>query len=81
MAKDEIFEVDRSDPGYLTAKGSDLNVSVVGGTAKVFHRRAIKRHLDTGEVEAVNILVCELNGVRIYLNGQNIIVTTEELYF
>lgn len=81
MAKNEIFEVDRSDPEYLVARGSDMQVTVAGHTAGVFHRRAVKRHLKTGNIEFINVLVCELNGVRVYINGENIIVTTEDINF
>jgi hypothetical protein len=50
------------------------------GESKIFHRNAIKKHLGTGETVHLRALVAELNGVRLYLVGNHLVMTTQDLY-
>ena len=70
------FEIINEDD-RAHAVTEDITATVLGG--KAFMRRAIKKHLKTGETEQINWLVCELNGVRAYFNGKNMIMTTQDL--
>ena len=54
-------------------------VTVLGTGSKMFKRRAIK-DAGTERAHEVCYLVAELNGVRVYQNGTDVIVTTEDLY-
>ena len=56
----------------------DVSVSILED-GKAFKRRAIRKYLKTGETEQIDWLVCELNGVRIYVAGNQIIMTTQDL--
>lgn len=63
-----------------TRLGTDGSVRVLlmDETGRMFKRRAIKAAGTPGATE-VNWLVVELNGVRVYQNGLDIIVTTQDL--
>lgn len=68
------------DSDNTHAVTSDVVVTILpDGDKKAFKRRAIRKHLDTGETENIDWLVCELNGVRAYISGNNIIMTTRDL--
>ena len=56
----------------------DVSMSGVGG--KAFFRRSIKLNACTGEQRRTEWLVGELDGVRVYVCGRNVIVTREDLY-
>ncbi len=46
---------------------------------RMFKRRAIKKNLRTGAAERVEWLVAELDGVRVYVNGDRILLTRREV--
>lgn len=85
----EMFDVDRSNPNALVAKGENLTVTTVGGS--VFHRRAMK--MEGAKRTQVNILVCRLTlpgpkdsdgkdtvqYASLYVAGNQLILTTEDL--
>ena len=56
----------------------DVSMSVVGG--RMFFRRSIKLNPRTGEQRRTEWMVGELDGVRVYVIGRNVIVTKEDLY-
>jgi len=71
-----MFEIEQGD--IPTAVRDGVAVSVLNG-GTMMHRRAIRKHLDTGVTERINWLMCELNGVRLYITeDNNIIMTTED---
>jgi len=70
-----LFEIIKED-NQTHAVTADITATVING--KAFMRRAIKIHKD-GRQEHINWLVCELNGVRAYFNGTNVIMTTQDL--
>lgn len=63
--------------GWSRAVASDGALMVQGGRA--FIRNGIKNVLGS-EKEHVRWLVGELNGVRVYWNGDAVVMTTEDLY-
>lgn len=56
-----------------------VKVTVMGPDGKMFKRRAIK-NAGTEQATEVCYLVAELNGVRVYQNGTDVVVTTQDLY-
>lgn len=72
-----MYEIEHNEAGALATDGGK-RVVVDGG--KAFNRRAIKKHLKTGETEHLSLLVCDLDGVRVYVNGDKITVTKQDLY-
>lgn len=60
---------------------SDGNCSVTGEGGKLFTRNAKTVGLADGEtVRHARWVVMELNGVRVYFDGQNVVMTTEDIY-
>jgi hypothetical protein len=56
-----------------------LMIDGMTDTGRMFKRRAVKA-AGTPEAVEVNWLVCELNGVRVYQQGDAVIVTTRDMY-
>jgi len=71
-----LFEIINEDD-RAHAVTEDITATVLDN-GKAFMRRAIKRHAD-GRIEHINWLVCELDGVRAYFNGTNVIMTKQDL--
>lgn len=57
----------------------ELTVTLLGPEGQMFKRRAIKG-VGSGRPISVDWLVTELNGVRVYQSGRNVVVTTQDLY-
>jgi hypothetical protein len=72
-----IHEITRDANGHQIGSDGTISVSLIGD-GRMFKRRAIKG-VGSGSQEEVSWLVTELNGVRVYQNGMNVIVTTEDL--
>jgi hypothetical protein len=75
------YDISVEESGARVAVGEGCHFAVLpdGETPpKLFRRRAIKRH-STGEVEEVCWLVGELNGVRVYKDGDHFVMTTADL--
>jgi len=72
------------DTGVIHAipdKDSVVSLSVLpDGACKAFMRNGITKHLKTGVTTKKRWLVGELNGVRCYIQGANIIMTTQDKY-
>lgn len=78
----EPFSLQTADDGTRHATGGpcSLNLSILpDGESKLFHRNAIKKKLATGNTEHIRWLVAELNGVRVYVDGTRIVVTTRDI--
>lgn len=76
MAMDVVVE--RHPEVEHAAREDGVVLSVVGG--RVFCRNAIKLRRD-GSREHVRVMVGELDGVRVYVHGDSVILTREDLYF
>lgn len=75
------FELKEEADGSRHAVSTDLVVTILpDGESKLFHRNAIKKNTATGETTHIRALVAELNGVRMYLLGGHIVLTTQDMY-
>ena len=69
--------------GSILAESSHFQVLVApepGEAARAWNRNGLRKHLRTGETEHLRWLVAELDGVRIYVQGDQIVITTRDLY-
>ena len=77
------YQIKQEPDGTRTALDPTQAVPMVAvrpdGPSRIFHRRAHK-YLGDGTTEDVAWLVAELNGVRAYLDGGVLILTTQDLY-
>lgn len=81
MSEPLAFEISQDEDGARHAVSPDMVVTVLpDGNSQLFHRNAIKKNTATGETVHLRALVAELNGVRMYLVGNNIILTTQDMY-
>ncbi len=75
------FDIRQDEDGSRHAVSPDLVVTILpDGESQMFHRNAIKKNTATGETKHLRTLVAELNGVRMYLLGNHIVLTTQDLY-
>ncbi len=75
------FDIREDADGARHAVSPDMVVTVLpDGKSQMFHRNAIKKNTATGEITHLRALVAELNGVRMYLLGNHIVLTTQDLY-
>ena len=72
-----VHEITRDSNGHQIGSDGTVTVSLIG-SGKMFKRRAVKG-VGSESAQEVSWLVAELNGVRVYQNGLNVVVTTEEL--
>lgn len=82
MLEPKVFQPEQDDQGIghgFLSDGTSLSV-LPDGNQKIFFRCGIKKHLQSGETEHIRWLVGELNGVRCYVQGDNVILTTQDLY-
>lgn len=81
MTEPLAFEISQDEDGARHAISPDMVVTVLpDGDSQIFHRNAIKKNTATGETVHLRALVAELNGVRMYLLGSHIILTTQDMY-
>lgn len=72
------FDLATLEDGTKTAVNLVLSIAVLpDGEAKIFKRRAIK--LGAGNSAYKTALVCELNGVRVYIQNNQLVMTTQDL--
>lgn len=71
-------EITRDDHGNQIGTDGRITVSLLG-EGRMFKRRGIK-NFGSGVASEVCWLVAELDGVRVYQEGNNVIVTREDLY-
>lgn len=81
MTEPLAFDISQDEDGARHAVSPDMVVTVLpDGESQIFHRNAIKKNTATGEATHLRALVAELNGVRMYLLGNHIVLTTQDLY-
>lgn len=75
-----MIEIVREEHGPTHAANNEIAVTVLpDGAHNVFKRRAIKMFTSGAPTQHVEWLVCEINGVRLYIHGRQIIMTTQDL--
>jgi hypothetical protein len=74
-----VHEITVDAEGNRHGTDGTLTVSLLGTEGRMFKRRAVKG-VGSGAGEETCWLVAELNGVRVYQEGANVIVTTDDLY-
>ncbi len=75
------FDIDRSENGLVHATNDAMAIHVhTEGSSKVFHRVGIQKNLKMGGTNKIKWLVCEIDGVRLYVNGDTLILTKKDLY-
>jgi hypothetical protein len=71
------FEIVDAD-GSRHATNGETAVALLETDGRMFRRRAVKA-FGTPEARSIEWLVVELAGVRVYVDGKNVIVTREDL--
>jgi len=71
-----VHEITTDAEGNHVGTDGDITVSLVGG--RMFKRRAIKG-VGTEDSHEVCWLVCELDGVRVYQQGNSVIVMKQDI--
>ncbi len=75
------FTISQDAGGARHAISEDLAITVLpDGESRLFHRNAIKKNTQTGETTHHRALVAELNGIRLYVIGGHLVLTTQDLY-
>jgi hypothetical protein len=72
-----VHEITVDKQGNQIGTDGDITVSLIG-EGRMFKRRAVKGVGSEG-AEGVCWLVAELDGVRLYHSGQNIIMTKQDI--
>jgi len=73
------YNLSELDDGIKTAANPLLSISVLNdGDSKIFKRRAIKG-VGSGNATFHSVLVAELDGVRVYIKDNDIILTKQNL--
>ena len=72
-----VHEITRDDHGNQIGTDGQITVSLIGD-GRMFKRRAVKG-VGGESAQEVCWLVCELDGVRVYQQGSNIVVTREDM--
>lgn len=73
-----VHEITRDQSGHPVGSDGEITVTLRDDGGRMFKRRAVKG-FGSESAEEVCWLVVELDGVRVYQNGKNIIVTKEDL--
>lgn len=77
MAEPTPFEITREGDSQIASNGQQ-SLSLLDAAGRVFRRRAVKG-VGTDKTQRLEWSVAELNGVRVYFDGVNVIVTTQDL--
>jgi len=72
-----VHQITRDEHGHQIGSDGTITVSLIGN-GKMFKRRAIKG-VGTEGAQEVCWLVCELDGVRVYQSGRNVIVSCADI--
>ena len=73
------WQIVTDDDGHKQAVGGPVNCIVLDKGGELFKRGAIK-NFGTPNAEQVRWLVAKLDGVHVFFDGDNIIVTKQDLY-
>lgn len=76
IGMNKVHEITTDAEGNHVGTDGDITVLLVGG--RMFKRRAIKG-VGTEDSQEVCWLVCELDGVRVYQSGRNVIVSRADI--
>ena len=79
MIQASPFEITDLPHGGKVASNGAQRLQVIDEGSKVWRRRAIKR-AGSEAAEAVEWAVAELDGVRVYFNGTDCILTRQDMY-
>lgn len=71
------FDITSKD-GLRTASNGAQMLTLLEDDGKLFRRRAVKG-VGTAQVQNIEWAVAELDGVRVYIDGANVIVTRRDL--
>jgi hypothetical protein len=71
------FEIVKDDAGQHASNG-EMMVTALDPEARVFRRRAVK-NAGSPEAYPVEWCVVEQDGVRVYCDGMNVVVTKQDL--
>jgi len=71
-------EITTDADGFRHGSDGEITVSLMEADGRMFKRRAIKG-VGSGKAEEVCWLVAEVDGVRVYQQGMNIVVTRKDL--
>jgi len=70
------FDIDQSN---RVATGFLGTVRVIEERGRLFQRRAVKLDLSGGSTTTDTVLIAELDGVKVYVHGADIVITRHEL--
>jgi len=80
---DPHYNIIEKEGGVIVATpegGVGLNLIINNdGDSRAFNRKAIKLALDGKENRREGCLVGELNGVRVYIRGGSVLMTTQDI--
>ena len=71
------FEITRHEKLQVATNGK-TTFTLMDEAGRVFRRRAV-RGAGTENAKRVEWVVAELNGVRVYFDGENVVVTTQDI--
>jgi hypothetical protein len=74
-----VHEITHGEHGHRHGTDGHITVSLLEEDGRMFKRRAIKG-FGAGSGEETCWLVAELDGVRVYQQGNHIVVTRQDLY-
>jgi len=74
-----VHEITVDAAGRLHGTDGRITVTLIAEGGRLFKRRAVKG-VGSGESSEVCWLVAELDGVRVYQQGDHVIVTRAEMY-
>ena len=75
---DPVHEITDDDLGHRHGTDGTLTVSLMDASGRMFKRRAVKG-AGSGNAEEVCWLVAEMDGVRVYHQGNSVIVTKNDM--
>ena len=76
-------KIETQPDGSISAVSDDLQMIVLpdgDDPPRVFNRNALQKNMRTGESTHLRVLVGELDGVRVYVSADQIILTKRDLY-
>lgn len=76
---DAVHEITIDAAGHSHGTDGRITVTLMAEGGRLFKRRAVKG-VGSSESSEVCWLVAELDGVRVYQQGDHVIVTREEMY-
>lgn len=73
------FEIAEAEGARVATNGQATMQIHADEGGRIFRRRAQKLNVRNGETAAVEWAVAELDGVRVYFDGTNVVVTRRDL--